>query len=72
MKLLRIVTRKIFGLFVDDEFLALATIVVIGATAIILKVAAMGTIVNAMILLGGCLAVLVASVWRTARAQSRS
>ena len=71
MKLLKAVAAAIVGLFVDDEFLALATLAVVGIAAIILKATTLGTIVAAVTLLGGCLAILVVGIWRTARRRGR-
>jgi hypothetical protein len=67
MNLLNSVIREIVGLFVDDEFLALATLAVVGATAIVVKGTAIDARVAGVMLLGGCLVVLLGGVWRTAR-----
>ena len=64
MTLLKDAGREIFGLFVDDEFLALGALVVRTATA--------GTLPAAATLFGGCLIVLVAGVLRTTRSSNRS
>lgn len=67
MTLLNSVIREIVGLFVDDEFLALATLAVVGVTAIVVKGTTIDARVAGMMLLGGCLVVLLGGVWRTAR-----
>ena len=67
MNMLSIVTREILGLFVEDEFLALATLAVVGVTAIVVKDTTIDATVAGVMLLGGCLVVLVGGVWRTAR-----
>lgn len=71
MKMVKTIIREIFGLFIDDQFLALATLVVVGGTAIVVTVTTGTSMVAAMTLLGGCLFVLVAGVWRTARSALR-
>jgi hypothetical protein len=67
MNLLNSVVREIVGLFVDDEFLALATLAVVGVTAIVVKGTTIDARVAGVLLLGGCLVVLLGGVWRTAR-----
>jgi len=69
MKLVNAVMREIVGLFVDDEFLALATLVVVGAAAILVNVVAAIPLAAGIVLLVGCLAVLVVGVLRTAVAR---
>jgi hypothetical protein len=51
--------------FVDDEFLAVGIVVVVGITALILRDMPVAANVAAVTLAGGCLAVLVVSVLRT-------
>jgi hypothetical protein len=67
MNAIKGVLREIIGLFIDDGFLALATLVVVGIAAILLKATTAGVIVGALTLLVGCLVVLVLGVWRAAR-----
>jgi hypothetical protein len=69
MKLLSAIIRPFIGLFVDDEFLALAILAVVGLTALMVKVAGVEPLVAAAVLLGGCLVVLVLGVLRTARSR---
>jgi hypothetical protein len=59
------VFRPIVGLFVDDGFLAVATLAVVGATAALLA-SHVGAAAGEAWLPGGCLAALLASVWRGA------
>jgi hypothetical protein len=66
MNLLKTAIREIVGLFIDDEFLAVATLVVVGVTAMVVKGTTAGVMAE-VTLPGGCLLVLVAGVWRTAR-----
>jgi hypothetical protein len=66
--MLKAALREIIGLFVDDELLAVGTIVVVALTAAVARLAGLPA-VAAAVLLGGCLAVLVLGVMRTARAR---
>jgi hypothetical protein len=63
--------RQVAALFVDDAFLAMATVAVVGGTALVLGSSA-GAVGGEISLLGGCLAALVASVWRGARSICRA
>jgi CBS-domain-containing membrane protein len=63
------VIGKVVGLFVDDDFLACSILVVVGITAMVLRGTPMNAIVAAVVLAGGCLAVLVVGVLRTARSR---
>lgn len=67
MSLLKVAMHEIVGLFVDDEFLALATVGVVGFAAFIVKGTTTDPMIAALTLFGGSVAVLVAGVWRTAR-----
>jgi hypothetical protein len=69
MKLVNAAIREIVGLFLDDEFLAFATLVVVGAAAILVNVVAAIPLAAGIVLLVGCLAVLVIGVLRTALAR---
>ena len=69
MKMLKTLARETIGLFVEDEFLALAILAVVGITALIIQDTAIDAVSPALILLVGCLAVLIAGVWRTARSE---
>ena len=66
MKLLKTAARQTVSFFIDDEFLALATLAVIGITAIVVKATA-NVPAAEFTLLGGSLAVLMVSVCRSAR-----
>ena len=67
MNTLSLILRELFGLFVDDEFLA------IGVLAVVATSAASAFLIDApqgvvgAVLLGGCIGVLVLSVLKTAR-----
>jgi hypothetical protein len=65
MTLLNTVIAEFVGPFVDDEFLAVGIVVVVGITALILRDMPVAANVAAVTLAGGCLAVLVVSVLRT-------
>jgi hypothetical protein len=67
--LLHTVIREFVGLVVDDEFLAGGILVVVGITALVLRHVPVAANVAALMLTGGCLAVLVISVLRTARSR---
>jgi hypothetical protein len=69
MTLLDTVIGKVVGLFVDDDFLACSRLVVVGITAMVLRGTPMDAIAAAAVLAGGCLAVLVVGVLRTARSR---
>jgi hypothetical protein len=67
MRTLVAILREIAGLFVDDGSLALAILAVVGVAAflaIVLKVSALAV---GFVLLGGCAAVLIENVIRTAQ-----
>ena len=66
MNALKTLWRHGLGLFVDDEFLALGILAVVALAAVAVKVTADSTAAE-VTLLGGCVAVLVAGVWRSAR-----
>ncbi|HYB08443.1 MAG TPA: hypothetical protein VEJ16_02085 [Alphaproteobacteria bacterium] len=67
MSLPRTVMREVVGLFVGDQFIAAATIAVVGIVAILAKATAAPTMVTGGSLLGGCLGALAVGVWRAAR-----
>jgi hypothetical protein len=67
MTLLSTIFREIFGLFVEDEFLALATLAIVGLAALLIKGLGADVLIGAGVLFGGCVLVLLIGVWRTAR-----
>lgn len=67
MTLLKSLIHETIGLFVEDEFLALAILAVVGVTALIIYDTPTDAVSPGLILLGGCIAVLLVGVWRTAR-----
>ena len=71
MNLLRAVVKEFLGLFLDDEFLAVAILLVVGLTALVVLETDWGTAVAEALLLAGCLGVLSIGVMRTVRAANR-
>ncbi len=67
MNILRLIVAEFIGMFIDDEFLAIAVLVVVGiAAALTYAFHATAFIVGTVLLLG-CIAVLVASAVRGIR-----
>ncbi|CAD5288245.1 conserved hypothetical protein [Bosea sp. 62] len=64
MNLVQSICREVVGLFVDDEFLALAVLGVVGLAALLAFWLVLPTLVTGAVLLVGCIAVLVASALR--------
>jgi hypothetical protein len=71
MNLLHASFREIVGLFLDDEFLAVAVLIVVGAAAVLMRLQAVAPLAVGAVLLAGCLGVLLMSVWRTATGRRR-
>jgi predicted benzoate:H+ symporter BenE len=71
MNLLHASFREIVGLFLDDEFLAVAVLIVVGAAAVLTRLQAVAPLAVGAVLLAGCLGVLLMSVWRTATGRRR-
>lgn len=65
-KIFREIWRSLFGLFVDDEFLAVATLAVVAATAALIFGLGVQTLFAGGVLLVGNVAVLVIGTARTA------
>ena len=65
MNTLSLILRELVGLFVDDEFLAIAILLVVGLAAACAFLLAAPSIVVGTVLLVGCVGVLVSSVLRT-------
>lgn len=63
MNLLKLIMGELFGLFVDDEFLAIAILAVVALAALVAHWGSHGW--AGAILLLGCLAVVAASLART-------
>ncbi|AID33841.1 hypothetical protein ACVILI_001242 [Mesorhizobium sp. USDA 4775] len=71
MSIIRLVAREFFGMFVDDGNLALLALVLVAAVAAAVKLLALPPLLGGVLLLVGCLAILLQSVRRAARAVKR-
>ena len=67
MNALKAVWAELIGLFVDDEFLAVAILAVVALAALLATLAALPPLGVGAVLFLGCLGALVVGVWRTAR-----
>ncbi len=67
MNLLGTITREIVGLFIDDGALALLSLVLIAAVALLVGLAGLPALWGAFALLLGCLGILADSVRRGCR-----
>jgi hypothetical protein len=71
MNVINLIFREFFGLFVDDEFLAVAILAVIAGCAAIAAYTDVTAIAVGGMLLAGCVVVLLASVFRGSRRTPR-
>ena len=71
MNAVRLVAREFIGMFVDDGNLALLALVLVAAVAAAVKLLALPPLLGGVLLLVGCLAILLQSVRRAARAVKR-
>ena len=71
MNAIRLVASEFFGMFVDDGNLALLALVLVAAVAAAVKLLALPPLLGGALLLVGCLAILLQSVHRAARAVKR-
>jgi len=71
MSVIRLVAREFLGMFVDDGNLALLALVLVAAVAAAVKLLALPPLLGGVLLLVGCLAMLLQSVRRAARAVKR-
>ncbi|PTM41536.1 hypothetical protein [Bosea sp. 124] len=62
MHVLRLIVNELFGMFVDDEFLALSVIGVVIAAAIVATVFHASSVGTGLVLVVGCIGVLMSSV----------
>ena len=67
MKVLSLVFRELAGMFVDDEFLAIAVLAVVGLAASCQFIFRAPESVAGGVLLVGCLAVLISSVAKSSK-----
>ena len=69
MNILKTAFRELAGLFIDDGALALAAFLLILLVVAAVKLAHLGGLIAAIILLIGCLIIVAESVARAARAK---
>lgn len=67
MTRLRMIWTEVIGLFVDDGRLALYTLLLVGAVALLVKGAGLAPLAGAGAVLTGCLVILGLSLWRFVR-----
>lgn len=67
MRTLTAILREVAGLFVDDGSLALAILAIVAVAAFLAIVLKVSAFVVGLVLLGGCVAVLIENVIRTAQ-----
>jgi hypothetical protein len=67
MRTLTAILREVAGLFVDDGSLALAILAVVAVAAFLAIVLKTSAFAVGLVLLGGCVAVLIENVIRTAQ-----
>lgn len=66
MKVVSLILRELFGLFVDDEFLALAVLGVVAMAGLLIWLGTPQLLVGGL-LLAGCVAVVMASALKASR-----
>jgi hypothetical protein len=67
MNLVRTILAEVVGLFLDDEFLAIAILCLVVVAAVLALALHAPGIVSGGVLLAGCLAILVVSTLRGTR-----
>ena len=67
MTMLKEIAGEIVGMFAGDARLAVAILAIVGLAAALIDVARLDPMLGGLALLGGCLALLVESVRRSAR-----
>ena len=67
MRTLTAILREVAGLFVDDGSLALAILAVVAVAAFLAIVLKISALAVGLVLLGGCVAVLIENIVRTAQ-----
>ena len=67
IELINIAGKEIYGLFIDDDSLALLSLALIAAVAILVKLLAVPGLWGGVVLLAGCLILLAESVLRASR-----
>ncbi len=71
MTVIRLVFNELIGMFVDDGSLALLALILIALITAAVKLLALPPLVGGLLLLAGCLAILLESARRAARAKAR-
>lgn len=69
MSIVRLAIKELVGMFIDDGNLALLALMLIAAVTAAVRLFAMPPLLGGIALLVGCLAILVQSVRRAARAR---
>jgi hypothetical protein len=59
--------RELLGLFLDDEFLAVAVLIVVGTAALLAKALTGAPLVAGAVLIAGSVTALLFSIWQAAR-----
>ena len=67
MHILRIAVDELIGMFIDDGSLAAFALILVIVIAVAVKFLALPALLGGILLLVGCLAILVHSVYRAAR-----
>ena len=67
MTVVSLILGELAGMFIDDEFLAIAVLAVVGAAAVCAFVIGAPHLVTGGVLVVGCVAVLVSSVLKGSR-----
>jgi hypothetical protein len=68
MTAIRLVLKELIGMFIDDGNLALLALILIAAVTVAVKLLALPPLLGGVVLLAGCIAILLLSVRRAARA----
>ena len=64
MNVVTLIFKEIIGTFIDDEFLAIAVLIVVALAAALAYVAKLSSPLIGATLFVGCVAVMFGSVWR--------
>ncbi len=67
MSFIRTALAELLGMFIDDGQLALALLALIALVTLAVKFAGLGGLAGSLLLLAGCIALLLESVYRHAR-----
>ncbi len=67
MNLFSLIVRELIGMFIDDEFLAMAVLAIVALAAACAFLLAASQVIVGGVLVVGCVVVLVSSVRRGAR-----